>query len=45
MGSKADKFYFNNFLSATECCVEAAKYLEECLDNLKSKGIEINIKE
>ena len=33
MGSKADKFYFNNFLSATECCVEAAKYLEECLNN------------
>lgn len=33
MGSKADKFYFNNFLSATECCVEAAKYLEECFNN------------
>lgn len=33
MASKADKFYFNNFLSATECCVEAAKYLEECLNN------------
>lgn len=33
MASKADKFYFNNFLNATECCVEAAKYLEECLNN------------
>lgn len=33
MASKSDKFYFNNFLSATECCVEAAKYLEECLNN------------
>lgn len=33
MASKADKFYFNNFLSATACCVEAAKYLEECLNN------------
>ena len=33
MASKADKFYFNNFLSATECCVEAATYLEECLNN------------
>ena len=33
MASKADEFYFNNFLSATECCVEATKYLEECLNN------------
>lgn len=31
--AKADKFYFNNFLSATECCVEAAKFLEECFNN------------
>ena len=33
MGSKADKFYFNNFLEATDCCVSAAKYLKECFDN------------
>lgn len=33
MGSKADKFYFNNFLSATEYCLDAAKYLEDCFNN------------
>jgi len=33
MGSKADKFYFNNFLDATDCCVSAAEYLKECFEN------------
>ena len=33
MGSKSDKFYFNCFLEATDCCVDAAKYLENCFEN------------
>ena len=33
MGSKADKFYFNNFLEATDCCVDSAKYLKNCFEN------------
>ena len=35
MASKADKFYFNNFLSATECCVEAAKYFQIGEENIR----------
>lgn len=45
MASKADKFYFNNFLSATECCVEAAKYLEECLNNYDVNNLKDTIEE
>ena len=43
MGSKADKFYFNNFLSATECCVDAAKFLKECFDNYDVGNLKENI--
>ena len=39
MGSKADKFYYNNFISAAECCVDAAKFLEECLKNYDNSKI------
>ena len=43
MGSKADKFYFNNFLEATDCCVSAAKYLKECFDNYDVNNLKDNI--
>ena len=43
MGSKADKFYFNNFLKATECCVEAAKFLDECFNNYNAEKLQENI--
>ena len=43
MGSKQDKFYFNNFLEATDCCVSAAKYLKECFDNYDVNNLKDNI--
>lgn len=33
MASKADRFYFDNFIGAANCCNQAASYLEECLKN------------
>lgn len=33
MASKADQFYFDNFIGAANCCCQAARYLEECLKN------------
>lgn len=33
MASKADRFYFDNFNGAANCCSQAANYLEECLKN------------
>ena len=48
MGSKADKFYYSNFINAAECCVDAAKFLEECLknyDNAKIKEMLIKMHE
>ncbi len=35
-----DKFYYDNFISASSCCVDAAKYLTECLDNYNQKNLE-----
>ena len=29
--AKSDRFFFENFVSAAECCCIAANYLEECL--------------
>ncbi len=29
--AKSDKFYFENFLTAADCCGKAAAYLQECL--------------
>ena len=29
--AKADRFYFENFLAAADCCCDAAQYLQECL--------------
>ena len=31
--AKSDKFYFENFTAAAECCGRAAAYLQECLTN------------
>lgn len=33
MASKADRFYFDNFNGAANCCCQAARFLEECLKN------------
>lgn len=40
MASKADRFYFENFIGAADCCCQAAKYLEECLKHYDYKNIE-----
>ena len=29
--AKSDRFFFDNFVSAAECCCVAANYLQECL--------------
>lgn len=31
--AKADRYYFENFVAAADCCCDAAKYLQECLVN------------
>ena len=31
--AKSDRFYFENFLAAADCCSKAAAYLQECLTN------------
>lgn len=31
MANKADRFYFENFVQAADCCCKAADYLVECL--------------
>lgn len=31
--AKSDRFYFDNFMAAAECCTKAAQYLKECLSN------------
>ena len=31
--AKSDRFYFDNFMVAAECCTKAALYLRECLTN------------
>ena len=40
MASKPDRFYFENFVSAAECCCNAAKYLETCLTHYDHREIE-----
>lgn len=40
MASKADRFYYQNFIKATECSYNAAKYLVECLENYNSEKID-----
>lgn len=39
MASKADRFYFENFIGAANCCCQAASYLEECLKHYDYKNI------
>ena len=41
--AKQDKFYFNNFLRATECCLNAARFLDECFENYDSSMLKENI--
>lgn len=31
--AKADRFYYENFIAAADCCCDAAQYLQECLQN------------
>lgn len=39
MANKADRFYFENFVEAAECCCKAADYLVECLEDYDPKRI------
>ena len=38
--AKSDKFYFENFLTAADCCGKAAAYLQECLTNYDYANIQ-----
>lgn len=38
--AKSDHYYYDNFVSAAECCCEAAKYLQDCLTNYDYSKIE-----
>lgn len=39
MASKADRFYFENFIEAADCACKAADYLVECLSNYDLNNI------
>ncbi len=39
MASKSDRFYFDNFNGAANCCCQAANYLKECLKNYDYNNI------
>ena len=39
MANKADRFYFQNFVEAAECCCKAADYLVDCLANYDPEKI------
>ena len=39
--AKSDRFYFENFLAAAECCNKAALYLQECLTNFDYSNIRL----
>ncbi len=39
MANKADRFYFENLISASEFGCKAANYLQECLDNFNADNI------
>ena len=46
MSSKADRFYFENFIAATDCACRASRYLSECLasyDAANLPGMLMNI--
>ena len=38
--AKADRFYFENFITAADCCCASAAYLQECLTNYKYENIQ-----
>ncbi len=37
--AKADRFYFDNFITAADCCSKAAVYLQACLINYNPENI------
>ena len=43
--AKADKFYFENFMAAADCCSRAAAYLKECLTNYDYANIHTMLQE
>ena len=43
--AKADRFYFDNFMNAAECCSKAALYLQECLTNYDYANIKTMLEE
>ncbi len=43
MANKADKFYYNNFLDAVQCCIDAAEFLEETFKNYNVNMLKENI--
>lgn len=43
--AKSDKFYFENFIAAADCCGKSAAYLLECLTNYDYKNIETMLKQ
>lgn len=40
MVNKADRFYFENFVRASECSCKAAHYLEECLTEYRPERMQ-----
>ena len=43
--AKADRFYFDNFMNAAECCSKAALYLQECLTTYDYANIKTMLEE
>ena len=39
--AKSDRFYFDNFMAAAECCTKSAEYLRECLTNYDYANIQL----
>ena len=37
--AKQDKYYYENYLAAADCCCDAAKYLQSCLENYNYENI------
>ncbi len=38
--AKQDRYYYENYLQAADCCCNAAKYLKECLENYNYANIQ-----
>lgn len=43
--AKADRFYFENFTAAAECCNQAAVYLRECLADFHPDNIRLMLEQ